>query len=1068
MKPGSPGIPFSSFSVIIVFTLLCLIGIVLIPFISVQFFSTRNLANITVSCYMPGASPEAIESKLTSPIESILLQVKGVKNIYSESGRGGATITLELNKWAVPEESRFEAATLVRQLYPKLPEHTSYPLIYLNRPEETNAKNTSILNYSVSGPGQTREVTRYAEEYIRPALSGIQGISRIDLSGVLPNRLELELDEIAMARLHITYDEVSAILRDVLSYTNAGNGYFETEAEKRHVVLKNSGINATTLLNATLCKTGNRIYHLSDIARARIAEPEPTSYYRINGNELVNIAIYPDKKVNTLVLATAIKTKMESCRAQLPKGYDITGQYDASTLIKRELTQIYIRTGLSVSILLLFILLLTRQIRYIAIVIASLAANVLLSFILYYLLKLDIHIYTLAGITIAMGMVIDNCIVIIEDIRHTGRNRIFTAILASTLTALGALSVIFFLDGEQKINLLDFAIAVIINLLVSLPIAFFLIPALLEKFPITLQSKKRSYKRKRLTVVLNRFYSGQICFIRRYKTGFIILIVALFGLPVFLLPAKLKKENRWSVLYNNTLGSDMYNSNIRPVVDIVLGGTLRLFIATMDTAPDELNNNPEDRTILYLNIHMPNGAIMEQMNSVAMQFEHYLQRFKEIDIFTCSILNANEASIEIKFKDQSATEFPSYLEQLLQNKINECGAADFKIYGVGQGFDNEVKQDRFDMGITLKGYNYDQLFIYASRLKDSLKKFDRVRDIVITTRDRWAYRTFYEYIANITRPDMLVLLRTKKERIAKYLNNNTGRSSALGNTQADSVTMAVFAETGKDRQLSAWNMMNDPVLTEQSSFTRLRNIATIKKEKVGESILKENQEYILHVFYQFLGDNMLSDQIQTDMVAMMDKQLPFGYSTYSSNGTLLGANKSNYKYLWLILLVLAIIYVLCAVLLESLLQPLAVIAMIPFSFIGVFIVFHLFKLNIDQGGYAALLMLCGVVTNAALYIINDINSINKSHVTRNICLQKIYLKAFSSKIGSIMITTASAVLSMLPFMLSDAGKDFWFTISAGTIGGLVFSILGVYLLLPVFFQGKTQPALTSNITDIIN
>src|SRR5690606_29080583 len=134
---------------------------------------------------------------------------------------------------------------------------------------------------------------------------------------------------------------------------------------------------------------------------------------------------------------------------------------------------------------------------YLVVVVTALTANVLLSFILYYLFRLEIHLYSLAGITISLGLIIDNVIVIVEDIRHTGRNRIFAAILPSTLTALGALSVIVLLDESQRVNLLDCALAMIISLLVSLPVAYFFIPAMLDRLPVRVTKGRLRRRRRR-------------------------------------------------------------------------------------------------------------------------------------------------------------------------------------------------------------------------------------------------------------------------------------------------------------------------------------------------------------------------------------------------------------------------------------------------------------------------------------------------------------------------------------------------------------------------------------------
>jgi len=183
------------------------------------------------------------------------------------------------------------------------------------------------------------------------------------------------------------------------------------------------------------------------------------------------------------------------------------------------------------------------------------------------------------------------------------------------------------------------------------------------------------------------------------------------------------------------------------------------------------------------------------------------------------------------------------------------------------------------------------------------------------------------------------------------------------------------------------------------------------------------------------------------IVAAVSPLLPFGYRVEDTVFRGWGDGKTNY--LWFIPLVLLIIYMICAVLLESFRKPLAITAMVPFSFIGVLWIFQTLGLRFDEGGYAALLMLGGLVTNAALYILNDLNFIGKNSKHGKASASARFVKAFNAKAMPIIITTASAILSLLPFMLAGEEKGFWFTLSAGTIGGLLFSLLGSYLFLPL-------------------
>src|SRR5690606_30119715 len=161
-------------------------------------------------------------------------------------------------------------------------------------------------------------------------------------------------------------------------------------------------------------------------------------------------------------------------------------------------------------------------------------------------------------------------------------------------------------------------------------------------------------------------------------------------------------------------------------------------------------------------------------------------------------------------------------------------------------------------------------------------------------------------------------------------------------------------------------------------------------------------------------------------------------------------NKDDQKQYYLILVVIVIIYFTCAVLFESLLQPLVIITLIPISFIGVFLTFYLFDINFDQGGYASFIMLSGLVVNAGLFIINDFNNYVKNYPSRPKLM--IYIKAFNHKIIPISLTIISTVIGLVPFIWDGQNEVFWFAFASGVIGGLLFSILAIIIYLPLFLR----------------
>lgn len=1057
---------FSAFSILIVFLLLSLIGLALMPRLAVQLHPTRGSSSVSVSVHLPGASPQVTELELTAPIESALARLTGVSNIQSSSGAGRANISVYLDKWTDPDIFRFEAATILAQLHPRLPPGTSYPVVSLNRGSSSagmDSRTQALIGYTINGPGTGNELRRMAEEHIQPRLADIEGIDQLHISGGSPQRLVIKPDRERMETIGLSVDELSGLLG--AAFNDRDLGVLSTGEGRFNLALSRQIRHTADLGKFPLKTVGERLFYLRDIAELALDEAPVSTYYRINGENLISLTIIPQTGVNTIRLAAHVKDVIDEVAHALPPGHRVSLRFDNSEFLKDELSKIYFRTFLSVAILLLFVILITRKPRYLLIVALSLAVNVLLSFILYDLFGLQIHLYSLAGITISLGLIIDNVIVIVEDIRHTGRNRIFAAILASTLTALGALSVTFLLGETERVNLVDFAQAIIINLLVSLPVAYFFIPALLEKLPIDIRKGSVGIVRKRRLVRFSRFYDRQLQFMIRNRGYFVLLFVLCFGLPLYMLPNKLHERAPMAKTYNAVFGSDFYTKQLRPHLDKYLGGAWQLYVRQRSGSGFRRVSNEPEQVRLQVSVTMPNGATLPQMNAVVEEFETYLRGFdRELDHFTASITGPTGARLDILFKEAYKHGFPYQLKQLLEQKAIYSGSADFTVTGVGMGFNNAVNLENFDSTIRLKGYNFEQLQALALQLRDSLVAYPRVQEVLISTAERWGHKRYEEYVLRIDRPEYLALHGIQRNEINRALTRLGEQSRPLGYLDSSGPTgeplTVELAANYQDAPL-LWAAMNLPLQVNEATMLRMDDIAGISKIRAGQQIVRHNQEYLLNVHYRFIGTYQLNSMVQTRLIASFNELLPYGYSIAPAqlDGGFWGAGESGNSYVWFILLVLMIIYMICAVLLESFRQPLAVVCMIPFSFIGVFLIFYLLNLRFDQGGYASLLMLSGLVTNAALYIINDVNYFAGPERGRGRSAdqrRRLYIRAFNAKAMPIVITTASAILSLLPFMISGHETGFWFTLSAGTIGGLVFSLLGAYLLLPLCLLPKKK------------
>jgi len=185
-----------------------------------------------------------------------------------------------------------------------------------------------------------------------------------------------------------------------------------------------------------------------------------------------------------------------------------------------------------------------------------------------------------------------------------------------------------------------------------------------------------------------------------------------------------------------------------------------------------------------------------------------------------------------------------------------------------------------------------------------------------------------------------------------------------------------------------------------------------------------------------------------DYIEAYQKILPMGYTIKSADNSWYWIGQKGNKQYALLGLIFVIIYFTCSILFNSLKQPFSILTVIPISYIGIFLTFYLFRLNFDQGGFAAFVLLCALTINANIYVIDEYNNIRKTYPRRPPL--QIYIKAWNAKISPIFLTIISTILGFIPFMIGENKEAFWFPLAAGTIGGLVVSLVGIFCYLPLF------------------
>jgi multidrug efflux pump subunit AcrB len=497
-------------------------------------------------------------------------------------------------------------------------------------------------------------------------------------------------------------------------------------------------------------------------------------------------------------------------------------------------------------------------------------------------------------------------------------------------------------------------------------------------------------------------------------------------------------------LYNKTIGGTFYKEKIKPVSDVALGGTFRLFAQKVRNGSYASGERSE--TALHAVASLPNGATKEQMNTLVQKMENHIKQYSEIKQFETYIENGQRANIKILFvKEHQRSGFPYKLRNDLVRKSNEWGGGSWQVHGVGDGFSNDVKEQAGSSRIKLLGYNYDELQTLSEIMRDSLLEHRRIKDVTIDSKFSWYKTDYTEFVFDLNR-EKLSQIRILPVQLYNSFAPLFGKNIAAGewiyNDKAEYIRL--YSKQAKDFDI--WNMENYQSRIGEQEY-KLVDIANIKQWQAPREIAKENQQYLLCVQYEYIGAYQQMHKVMQKQIDSFNDKAPLGYK----------AAPEAYQYWWgdsasnqyrLLFLIILIIFFMSSILFNSLTQPLIILFIVPVSYIGLFLTFYLFKLNFDQGGFAAFILLTGISVNANIYILNEYNNIRKKHPL--IKPLNAYIKAWNAKVLPIFLTIFSSVLGFIPFMIGEYKEAFWFPLAAGTVGGLIMSFITLFLFLPLF------------------
>ena len=1019
----------SPFRVILVFCFISCCGVAIIPKLSVDLLPTPLPNSIIVSYTVNGATPEITEAMATAPIENALSQVDGYKTIQSFSGHGLGHVEFSFSKNENMAMKRFEFAAALRMLFPKLDEAVSYPIVEAR--SSASASKKPLLIYSVNGHFSPYQIKQMLTDQFTKPLRQVAGVQEVQVLGANNMQLTVEFDGALLASRKIEIEKLRRTISDAASSLSLGKQI--TPSKQIFNLKAGLTISDITQLEYILIVDSTHTFRLKELAHVYWEEKKPSSYFRINGLNSVTLSIYADDKVNRVKLAETLREIMADSGKRLPPGYSIFLEHDDTEYLRNEIRKNYYRASLAFAILLVFIAFTYRKIKHIILLALSIIITLLFTLLLCWVFGITIHLYTLAGLSISFGMVVDNAILMLDHVHFKSKGNIIKSIAGATLTTIVALLLVFFLPEEERLNLTEFCLIVCLALGCSIPVSLFFVPAAYTYWgKANSLQQKISIPRLRKKVWLFKHYQNIIGHGARHKKKVLMVCLLAFGMPVFLLPSRWE-GHPW---YNKTIGNEHYQENVRPYVDKITGGALRLFVRHVY---ERSGYREPEKTKLYVYASLPTGHTLSDMDLVIRGMESYLKEVEGIDKFISHVYSGEDASITVHFKETFENgSLPYQLKSRLIAKSLDWGGVEWNIFGVGQGFSNASGENLPSFSVKMKGYNYDELERQAGLLAEKLLKHKRIQKVNTNERFEWGEKKSLQPTLAFA-GNALALAGANPIEISRHLRDVSEKGSSLSVLIQNKQVSVVVKEKGSD----AFSLFH---ATKQSfyagnKYINLTGAAQVTNETVTGSIRREDRQYIRMVGFEYYGSYKFGEEFLRKALNEMKNEMPVGYTaehqTYRWDW-----NKTKRQYGLLVLLFLGI-YIVCVILFESLTKPLIVLAVIPVSFIGLFLTFGWFEFYFDQGGYAAFILLGGLTVNASIFILNEFKSRHKTNQVRNVT------RAAFKKAVPILLTVLSTCVGLSPFLIGGQNEVFWFALAAGTVGGLLFSLVGVFFIGPV-------------------
>jgi multidrug efflux pump len=1008
--------------------MIVLLGIISFDRLTVREYPKIDTPIVSVRTVYKGASPQVIESQITQPLEDSIAGIEGVRTLKSSSREEVSQITVEF----VPERNVDAAANDVRdrvaRVRAKLPEAADDSVV-----AKIEADAQAIIWMSLSSEQHSAlEISDYADRYIADRLKTLPGVASVIIGGERRYAMRIWIDRDRLAAFGLTPQDVQQAL--TRQNVEIPSGRIESSRREFTVLAEADLRNADQFNNMIIRETGGYAVRLRDVGTARLGALDERNVIRRNGRPGVGLGIVKQSVANTLSVAQAAKTEMEKIKAGLPEGMKLEVAFDSSIFIERSIASVYRTMGEAVCLVVLVIFVFLRSWRATLIPFVTIPVSLIGAFFFMFLMGFSVNVLTLLGLVLAIGLVVDDAIVVLENChRHielgkppmeaakVGAREIAFAVVAMSLTLAAVFAPLGFISGTTGKLFTEFALTVTAAVLVSGFVALTLTPMMCSLF------LKEHESHGRLYLAMERFFTGM------------------------------------TAGYRNALRKLLTKKIGRAGIGLAFFAVASVGAITFSFLKSELSPS-EDRGFFLSVVVAPEGSSMAYTDQYMRSIEKMFSGVPEIDSYFTFVapglerpnpVNSGVAFTQLKTWENRSRRTQDITAELGPKMFATLpGVLAFPINppSLGQSFRNPQVQ------YVLEANSYAELDTLGQKMlakareskaianADTDLRLDKPQLAVDIDRDKAAaIGVEIETIGRTLETLFGGRQVTRFKREGKQYDVMVQLEEKDRNTPADLTSVFVRARDGRLVQLSNLVKVRETVgPKELNHFNRLRS-ATLSANVGAGFTLGEALDYL--------------DKAAKDVGSTVRTELDGPSREFRESGAAL---------LLVFGLALAFIYLVLSAQFESFVSPFIIMLTVPLAMTGALIALQLTGNTFNVYSRVGLVMLIGLITKHGILIVEFANQLREQGKD---ALEAV-IEAAVLRLRPILMTTGAMVLGALPLALAkgagaEARQQIGWVIVGGLLMGTVFTLFVIptaYVLLarkrklPVSHEASSSPA----------